>query len=118
MSTDSSARPPLDLTVRAALDGWPVDVHLSLPAERVSAALVRLAELGYSPRPEAAPAQAGGKPRAPRAEPLFQPDGTPCCPTHRTPLRENDRGTFFCPKKAGPGEDANERGYCRYSWRP
>lgn len=102
MSTEQTPRPPLELTVHAELDGWPLDIALSLPAEKVRTALERLATLGYTPRREAA---------RPKVEPVYKPDGTPCCPVHKRPLVEGRHG-LYCPSKAGDGEEANDKGYC------
>lgn len=107
-----TTRPPLDLTVRATLNGWPVDVHLALPAEKVAAALDRLAALGYAPRVEAlASSSPARKPARPKVEPLYTPAGAPCCPVHHRELAEGRYG-LYCPSKAAPGEEANEKGYC------
>lgn len=112
MSNEQSPRPPLELTIRAALNGWPVDVHLALPAEKVAAALERLAALGYSPRAEAAPAAGKeARPARPRVEPVYTPDGAPCCPVHHKPLAEGRYG-LYCPAKARPGDEQNDKGYC------
>jgi len=112
MSADTP-RPNLELTVRAELDGWPIDLALSLPAEKVRPALERLAALGYKPRQEAAPVAPASVERraAPRVEPVYKPDGTPCCPVHHKPLAEGRYG-LFCPSRAADGEEANAKGYC------
>jgi hypothetical protein len=44
-------------------------------------------------------------------EPLYQPDGTACCPVHLKPLSEGRYG-LFCSAKAKPGEAQNAKGYC------
>ena len=98
----SATRAPLELTVRAELDGWPVDVHLALPAERVSAALARLATLGYTPRhPAPSPAPA-----------FVHNDGPPTCPAHGTAkVKESSHrpGTFFCAAKLPDGSFCKEK---------
>lgn len=104
MSTDNPRN--LEVTVRAMLDGWPCDVHLSLPAQQIPVALGRLREYGYSPRAAAAPQ----KPPRPRAT-HFSPDGTPLCPVHNTPMREGQHG-WYCARKAAEGEPATPKGYC------
>lgn len=113
MSNDTPARPALDLTIRAQFAGWPVDVHLSLPAEKLGAALARLGELGYTPREAAVAAAApSARPQArPKVEPVYKPDGTPCCPVHHKPLSEGRYG-LYCPAKAQAGEEQNDKGYC------
>lgn len=112
MSNDTAARPPLDLTIRAQFAGWPVDVHLSLPAEKLGAALARLGELGYTPRDAAPAAAPQARPQArAKVEPAYKPDGTPCCPVHHKPLSEGRYG-LYCPAKAAEGEERNDKGYC------
>lgn len=56
----------------------------------------------------AAPSKGGTHPpRRERVEPLYQPDGTPCCPTHKKPLREGAYG-LHCTAKDPEGKN----GYC------
>ena len=64
-------------------------------------------------RPAASTAPLGGAPRKPaqRVEPIYQPDGTPCCPVHHKPLTEGQYG-LFCKSKAQPGDVQNDKGYC------
>jgi len=110
MSADTAR--PIDVTVRATLDGWPVDITLSLPAPQVPEALRRLGEYGYKPRQDTAPAPTSVERRAaPRVEPVYKPDGTPCCPVHRKPLAEGRFG-LYCSARAADGEEANAKGYC------
>lgn len=112
--TEHTPRPPLDLTIRAELDGWPLDLHFTLPAESVRKALARLGELGYTPRHDAGPAPAAAPAapqRRPRAEPHYDAQGRPCCPTHGRELVEGKFG-LYCPSKAAPDEAADKRGYC------
>lgn len=71
-----------------------------------------LARQGWSAPPPPSPAPASAQPpRRPRAEPLYQPDGTPCCPAHRRALVEGRYG-LYCPARAAEGEPADARGYC------
>jgi hypothetical protein len=99
MSTPEAQRPPIDLTVRAELDGWPCDLHFTLPAEKVRAALARLVELGYSPR-AAAPAQAAPAPR---------PESPPTCPVHGTvKVKPSNHGGYFCAAKLPDGSYCKE----------
>jgi hypothetical protein len=64
----------------------------------------------------AAPAGQGGNTPAPRAErapaiePVYQPDGTPCCPHHLRPLKgPNQWGKLYCSAKDDAGQ------YCKYT---
>jgi hypothetical protein len=61
----------------------------------------------------AKPAQAAPAPaqRAPRIDPIYQPDGTPCCPVHKRALTEGQFGPF-CSAKATSDQVADKRGYC------
>lgn len=97
------------VSVAARLDGWDVELRFEMPPARLGAALRRLGELGYEPRP-AAPTAPPSKPKRPRATD-FAPDGSPLCPTHGTAMREGEHG-WYCPKKAKDGEPANPKGYC------
>jgi hypothetical protein len=100
----------LSHTIHATLDGWPVDVQIAIAPARLGAALARLAELGYTPRLAAAPAPAE-KAARPKADPVYRPDGTPCCPAHQKPLAEGRFG-LYCTAKAKDGELADAKGYC------
>jgi hypothetical protein len=101
---------PVAIEVPARLDGWDVTLRFDLPAAKLGAALSRLATLGYEPRAAAAPGQAS-KPKRQRAEPVYTPNGDPCCPVHHKPLVEGRYG-LYCPSKAAPGEEQNDKGYC------
>jgi hypothetical protein len=62
----------------------------------------------------AAPAGQGGNTaraeRAPAVEPVYQPDGTPCCPHHLRPLKSpNQWGKLYCSAKDDAGQ------YCKYT---
>ena len=105
--------------VRIAIEIAPDGVHIraeytgtlaSIPAavERLRAAGVL--DLVNTHRTPTAPVQAHHKP-AQRVEPFYSPDGTACCPVHRTVLSEGRFGSY-CSAKAKPGEAANAKGYC------
>lgn len=107
------AAAPLAVVVRAELDGWPVDLELSIAPARLGAALARLGELGYTPRREQAPAgvpSPARKAARPRAT-EYDTDGTPICPVHGTPMREGQHG-YYCGMKAKEGQPAGPKGYC------
>ena len=97
---------PVKLVVHAEQSGWPIDVELSLPLDKVPAALARLASAGLQPRQAA---QAVQKPKRTTVEPIYQPDGTPCCPVHKKPLREGQWGLHCTAKADGPD---SKNGYC------
>lgn len=45
--------------------------------------------------------------------PNYNGDGEACCTVHRdTPLRQGQRGGWYCPARAKGNEAANEKGYC------
>ena len=90
----------VQMTVHATLDGWPVDIALSLAPARLGAALRRLEALGYQPRAAAAPA------------PATRNEGPPCCPVHGTvKVKESERkpGTYFCAAKLANGSYCKEK---------
>jgi hypothetical protein len=96
---------PLGLTVRCEYSG-------SLAS--IPAAIERLKQAGVVELVSGARHTAplgNGKAKAERVEPVYQPDGTPCCPVHRKPLSEGRYG-LYCPAKAKPGEEQNDKGYC------
>lgn len=108
MSTDNTLR----AVIHAELGGWPCDIELEISPARLGAALARLAELGYTPRLPTPPApSAQVRPARPKVEPVYQPDGTPCCPTHLRRLTEGQYG-LYCSAKATEGQPADARGYC------
>jgi hypothetical protein len=115
MSTDPTEETRLPTRVHATLDGWPVAIDLLIAPAKLGAALRRLGELGYTPAAPIAPVVPAPAPRrperAPRVEPIYKPDGTPCCPVHLKDLTEGRYG-LYCAAKARDGEERNEKGYC------
>jgi hypothetical protein len=107
----STPDPALPITVAAELDGWPVDLEFSIAPARLSAALARLGELGYTPR-QMTPVGAAGKASKPKIDPVYQPDGTACCPVHLRPLKEGRYGLYCTAKDDGPD---NKNGYCSFT---
>jgi hypothetical protein len=51
------------------------------------------------------------KPKAETVEPMYQPDGTACCPVHKRALSDGQYG-LYCSARAKPGGVANGKGYC------
>jgi len=51
------------------------------------------------------------KSKAETVDPIYQPDGTACCPVHKKPLTEGQYG-LYCSAKARPGDAQNAKGYC------
>jgi hypothetical protein len=94
------------VTIHARYGDWPIDVTYRGKIDQLQAAIDRLAAAGLTP---ACPTAALAAPqRAKRSvEPIYQPDGTPCCPTHQKPLREGRYG-LHCTAKDPEGKN----GYC------
>jgi hypothetical protein len=104
----------LTITVKATIDGFPTEVCFTGSIDQLLNVTKRLRELGaapmIAPAAHTAPLNTPRKP-AQTVEPVYQPDGTACCPVHRKPLSEGRYG-LFCPSKAKPGEEQNDKGYC------
>lgn len=96
----------LTITIHAILDNFPIDLQFTGTVEQLPAITKRLRALGAS-EPVSAPASPAPKPKAPRVQPTYAPNGDPCCPDHGTPLREGKWG-LFCPTK-----DKQSGEYCR-----
>lgn len=104
-------------TIAMVYHGVPVQMELSdVKASAVESLIDKLlAREGWS-APQPPPAAAPPRPQKPaelRQPPLYQPDGTPCCPIHKTALKQGQYG-LFCPSKAEPPY-GNDKGYCMYS---
>ncbi len=93
---------PLGLTIRCEYTG---------AISTIPAAIERLRAAGVLDLVQTnMPAKAAQKP-AQRAEPVYQPDGTACCPVHHKPLSEGRYG-LYCPSRATGEQAANDKGYC------
>ena len=115
---DFAPAPPREqrttIRIEVAPDGLRISVEYTGTLGSIPAAVERLRAAGVldlvaTSRPSgqaSAPAQQARKP-AERLEPAYKPDGTPCCPVHRKPLKTGQWG-LFCPAK----DDTTERGYC------
>jgi hypothetical protein len=104
----------LTITVKATIDGFPTEVCFTGSIDQLLNVTKHLRELGAAPTvaPATHTAPLGnGKTKAQTVEPIYQPDGTPCCPVHRKPLSEGRYG-WFCSAKATGDEAANGKGYC------
>jgi hypothetical protein len=111
MSTDTPRRAELGITVKASLNGFPIELGFTGSIDSLPALVKRLVELGAEPQSNTASngitfAQQHRKP-AKRVQPAYAGDGTPTCPTHGTALREGRWG-LFCPTK-----DATNGEYCK-----
>lgn len=109
-------QPEKQTTIRITIapDGLHISAEYTGTLSSIPEALERLRAAGVldlvRPLPIAPPRQKKAK-----IEPMYQPDGTPCCPAHLRPLREGQHG-LYCSAKAKPGEQANEKGYCNLSF--
>jgi hypothetical protein len=98
-----------NITVELAPDGVHVKAEYTGGLSSIPAVIERLKALGVV---ELVGNSANrGKLKAETVEPLYQPDGTPCCPVHLKPLSEGRYG-LFCSAKAKPGDVQNQKGYC------
>lgn len=101
-------QPETTITIRAQLNGWPVDVAYRGKLEQLPAAIARMQAAGLTPATN--PPGSAEKPAAARkgkTQPEYTPSGDPCCPKHKTILRQGQYG-LYCPSK----DDSTERGYC------
>lgn len=106
---DFTPKPHPQITISGVCQGWPVQVAFTGKLEQLPAYLQRLAAAGITPAPVADPTgqTQPARPKQPRVEPLYKPDGTPCCPKHQKPLREGSYG-LHCTAKDPEGKN----GYC------
>src|SRR4051794_32914026 len=94
----------LTITVKATIDSFPTEICFTGSIDQLLSVTKRLRELGATPTVAPAAPMPAAAPRKPaqRVEPIYQPDGTPCCPVHHKPLTEGQYG-LFCKSKAQPG---------------
>ena len=118
MTTNDPKSTALDLVIYCFKDGWPVDVQISLPVEKVGLALARLEAYGLTPRrpyPGMDRAASGPENGAQQAAPI-NGAGTHqlTCPIHvgRKLKGPNRWGKYYCTHK-----DRDEQ-YCDYEYRP
>jgi len=102
----------VDIQIECVCEGYTVRVEYNGAVATVKSAIARLRAAGLEPSRTTAPTAAPApRQRAETVEPLYQPDGTACCPVHRRALSEGRYG-LFCSSKAQPGQAANDKGYC------
>jgi len=103
----------LTITIHARIGGFDTEVCFSGQLDQLEAITRRLRDLGASPAGvhQVSPAAAPARKPAGRVEPVYQPDGTACCPVHHKPLSEGRYG-LFCSAKATGDQAANDKGYC------
>jgi hypothetical protein len=108
---DKPARQDLTITVKAVVDGFPVEICYTGSVEQLQALTRKLRALGAEPTIAPAPAAVSVSKKAQKVEPVYQPDGTACCPVHLKPL-QNGRYGLYCSAKARGDEAQNAKGYC------
>jgi hypothetical protein len=104
----------LTITIHACVNGFDAEICFSGQLDQLEALTRRLRDLGMSPSGvrQLAPVQSTpARKAAQRVEPVYQPDGTACCPVHHKPLSEGRYG-LFCPSRATGDQAANDKGYC------
>lgn len=106
---DQAAR-PVTIAIEVAPDGVHVRCEYTGTLASIPAAIERLKQAGVLELVRPAATQPARKP-VQTVEPVYQPDGTACCPVHRKPLSEGRYG-LFCSAKAQPGQEQNDKGYC------
>lgn len=104
----SERTPETTITIRAQLDGWPVDVAYRGKLDQLSAAIARLQSAGLTPAGQPASTPAAPKTKRQAIEPLHI-QGRPCCPKHTKPLMQGQYGLYCSAKDDGP---ESKNGYC------
>lgn len=85
--------PETTITIRAQLDGWPIEVAYRGKLEQLPVALKRLTAAGLTPfQPSNTPAQKPARARQERVQPEYNSNGDPCCPKHHKPLKQGQYG--------------------------
>jgi hypothetical protein len=109
------AKQDLTITIKAVLDGFPIEIVYTGSIDQLLQVTQRLRSLGATEPvsgPVTTPAPTtNGKAKAERVEPLYKPSGEACCPVHMKPLSEGRFG-LYCPSKAREGDVQNDKGYC------
>lgn len=104
-------RPKADLTitVKATIDGFPVEICFTGALDQLEAITRRLRDLGASPAGvhQIAPAAQPARTPAARTTPAYDGDGQALCPTHKRALKEGKWGLYCSAKDQETGE------YCK-----
>lgn len=114
--SETTARPPVEVTIHGLCEGYPVEIALTLPLAQLAEACKRLAAAGITPAPApSSPANGNGKPKAPKIPPQYDDQGNECCPHHGKVLKEGKYGLYCSAKDDGP---ESRNGYCSYTYKP
>ena len=108
-----ASAPEKQTTIRitVAPDGLRISAEYVGTLSSIPDAIERLVSAGVLNLVKPLPISAPRARKKTRIEPMYQPDGTPCCPCHLRPLREGQHG-LYCSAKAKPGDEQNDKGYC------
>jgi hypothetical protein len=106
--TAPPTRQELTITVKATIDGFPVDVCFSGSIDQLLGVTKRLREMGAAPTVAAPPTRKAAE----RVQPTYNGAGEPCCPKHNRTLKEGQYG-LYCSAK----DDTTERGYCALEFK-
>ena len=109
-----SAGQAIAITIELAPDGLHIHCAYQGTLASIPAAVKRLQDAGLLElvnTHRVALAAAPAKAKIERVEPYYKPDGTACCPIHKSPLSQGQYG-LYCSAKAKPGEAQNAKGYC------
>ena len=105
-----------NITIEVSPAGLIVKAEYTGSLASIPAAVEKLRAVGILDLVQASKA-AVSAPAAPqrtkveRVEPIYQPDGTPCCPVHKRALTAGQYG-LYCSAKAKTGDVANKSGFC------
>jgi hypothetical protein len=102
---------PTTIRITVAPDGLRISAEYVGALSSIPAAVEQLRASGILDLVQPLPIAAPRAKKKTRIEPMYQPDGTPCCPAHLRPLKEGQHG-LYCSAKAKPGEEQNDKGYC------
>ena len=98
-----------NIQIEASPAGLVVRVEFTGPIAGIPAAVERMKAAGILELVEKS--RPAAKPKAEKVQPIYDGDGTPCCPVHKRPLTEGQYGPY-CSAKARPGDVSNAKGYC------
>jgi hypothetical protein len=100
------------IQVEIAPDGVHVRAEYTGALSTIPGVIERLKALGVVELVSAAkPAAQEMSAKAERVQPMYDADGTACCPVHKRALSDGQYG-LYCSARAKPGEAANAKGYC------
>ena len=108
-------RQELRITVKASMNGFPIELAFDGGIQQLPAITKRLREMGAEAPPVPRAGTWPGKPKIELTQPAYDGNGDAICPVHKRKIvtREWEGRTFrCCPSKATGDEKANAKGYC------